>query len=948
MVRMSRNKLSMLNYSMLLLILLLSIGTVSAESIRVGADLGNSTITAALANASNGDVILVSDGTYLENLTVDKEVTIRSENGSATTIINSGSNSTVINITASNVVIDGFDISYSGHMPYPTVYVYSASNCTLINNRISGGFLGTYLRSSSNTTFMNNTLDSSYIGIYLYSSTNSTLKDNSISAEMIGFGVSGNSLEEYIHDIDYSNLVDGKPICYLVNEADMQVPSDAGQVYVVNSTNITVKDLSLRNAMDGVAFINTSGSTIENVTAAGCNDGIYLLNSDHNVVRDVISSDNYCGIHNHNSDNNLLTGNTVEGNIYDGILLCHSENIGLFSNIAGENGDNGIYAYFAKNTTMTDNIVSGNGDDGIYVDNSTAVTLTGNNAAGNTGNGIGLVNSDDSALTSNTAIFNSDDGIDLGYSDNNTLASNTVTHNSESGFDFGYSNNNTLLSNIAGHNLEPGILLTESNYNVLNSNIANENAYAGIIIQYSGNNMLTNNTADSSTSEYSVGSVEIQDLEPLSNVLLTKHDTSARIDEDGLQDYAVAEYSLMGGDPTTYGIYIYEGDNTTLSQTHATDSNYALYIRSSQDITVDNTIVTNELAGISFTGDFYNLYLRERFSVPVSPAGKTNVNGYVDLFYSVYEPLGISGSSGPGSMNITLSYNDSGMSSAEENSISMFSLNGSTWVKVSNAVLSTGNNCVSATVTGEDVDIKSIMISYPTAEITLALFKNQESSGSGSSGSSVIARERREGTITDLPLGNDGELTKDTVVKSSGSTTTLTLFTGTKALDPLGNPVNSIIVTTPSSLPSDTPREVIESGLYFSFGPSGTTFSQDVMITMEFNPADFEGRTPVIYTYTSEDGWIALETTVDWENGRATAMISHFSLYALFGTDGEETPVIAAEAQGTDVSDPDVQQEGISVETEKASGVLFWVIGIVLILGIGVAIIMSRKKDGEL
>jgi hypothetical protein len=160
--------------------------------------------------------------------------------------------------------------------------------------------------------------------------------------------------------------------------------------------------------------------------------------------------------------------------------------------------------------------------------------------------------------------------------------------------------------------------------------------------------------------------------------------------------------------------------------------------------------------------------------------------------------------------------------------------------------------------------------------------------------------------------------------------------------------VSSIIVTTPSSLPADTPREVIESSLYFNFGPSGTTFSQEVMITMDFDPADFEDRNPVIYTYTFEDCWIALETTVDWENGRATVMISHFSLYALFETDSEETQDIVAETQETDIVTPvnPEEEEEAPAESEGGYGYLYWIVGAVIVLGL-IIVVVTKQKNKE-
>jgi parallel beta-helix repeat protein len=888
-------------YLVLLFVLALCINTVSGAEIRVGESETYSTITEAYNNASNYDVIIVGDGIYTENISIQIPITIRSENGSASTIIQPGSGTLVFNITANNVTIDGFNIT-NGTGPTVGILADSVSNCTIINNEISQHWDAIIAWNSNNITLMNNSLSSNLISILLIDSINCTLSNNTMSSTSYNFGVltsDSDNLEYYLHNIDSSNQVNGKVLYYLVNEANIEVPSDAGQVYAVNSQNITIRDLVVGNGLDGVALINTSNSTIENVTVSGCYEGILLLNSEYNLVRNVTAVDNDAGIHNHNSSNNMLLNNIINDSFDGGIFLCGSDD----------------------------------------------VALVGNSVSGNY-NGISIWRSNSSWLQDNIVQFNEDHGIEIEESNNATLIGNTVNYNAMDGIFIYGSYNSSLDDNIVNYNSEVGIRAHDIHDSTLTGNTANENARAGIYVYTSTNITLTDNTADDSTGYYSIAAIEMQDIEPQNLEMVSLSEVKRHSKSTTNMVLSDDSMSVMAIDRTSYGIRIDLSEDVTLINNHATGSEYQLRAARSENLLVDNVVITEKSAGISFAGNFDDISLSETFSVPASPSGKTNVNGYVNLSYSGYESLGISGYSGPSSMNITLSYDDSGMSSAKESSISIFSLDGSTWVRVPNATLSTSNNRVSATVTGEDIDVRSILISYPTAEITLALFKDSERTGS--SGSSVIARERSQGTITDLPLGNDGGLTKDTVVKSSDLTTTLTLFTGTKALDPLGNPVNSIIVTTPSSLPSDTPREVIESGLYFRFGPSGTTFSQDVMITMDFDPELFEGRVPVIYTYTSEEGWIALETTVDWENGRATAMISHFSLYALFGTDSEETQVIVVETQEVVAETFAENAEEKPVEDKGGFGYLYWIIGVVIVLALGIAIVKKQKDSGGL
>ncbi|WP_292463816.1 NosD domain-containing protein [Methanolobus sp.] len=1210
---MGRTKSGILKYPIVLLVLLLCIGTAHAANILVGENMGNDTIAAAITNATDGDIITVSDGTYIENIVVNKEVTIRAENGSASTVVQAASPDHVFNITANNVTIHGFNIT--GASEYSGIYVQSVSNCNISENHLVNNSFGIYTSSSTDSTLTNNTLNSNEYGIFLYDSTDNTLIDNIMTSNDYNFGVYGTSMEHFIHDINPGNLVNEKSLYYLIDQANMQVSSDAGQVYVVNSTNVTVKDITVSSCLDGVTFAYTNNSKIENVTASECEYGFYLFKSDLNILNNISSNNNDYGIiideSNNNtlsdsivnsstfegiylytssyyntvtnnivsnnewdgialyssSEHNIISNNTINSNGCDGIYLDHSGNNTLEDNVITDNPESGIDLYNSHDNAISSNIVSNNTHHGIYLNSSSYNTLTNNTASDNldkgvyiynssnfnaltdntatrSDTGIKLYNSDNSILTNNTATSN-DHGIYLEYSTNNTLMNNTMgsndynfgvygpglehfihnidntnnlingkplyylvsqadeeippgvgqvyvvnstnitvreievsnafagavfayTDNSiienfsasecESGVylfnssfnvldniiantnDYGIfisaSNNNTLSDSITNSNSGYGISLSgSSNYNTLNSNTAtgnlvgivlinsadrntlenntansnligigllgsdnndvtyntandnligidhessannslvsniansnyiagigfyessdnelidntaNSNSLAGIILQESSDNVLGNNIVKDSTGDSGFG-VGSMDSGSLSNTPFNEYNIINKFNSNFVSSSANMINSIYSDDipPVSYGVHIVDCYNNTLSGTYSTGNYYAFYALRSLNTTVNNLILTEDLAQMSFVTDYGKTYLRGYDSNSVSLSGKTNVNGYVDFIRSpdylssiALESIDYLGT------EIKFHYENPGMSNEDESSIALFRLNGNEWVEVPNATLNTSGNYVSATINENDgVAPVGIMEESPTYTVTLALFIDGETPRSNSG--SAVQRERREGTITDLPLGNDGEITGDSVVKSSDTSTTLTFYKGTKALDPFGNPVSSIIITTPSSLPADTPGEVIESGLYFRFGPSGTTFSQEVMITMDFDPELFEGRAPVIYTYTSEEGWIALETTVDWENGRATAMISHFSLYALFGTDSEETQDIVAETQGAVAETFTESAEEKTVEDKGGFGYLYWIIGIVIILALVIVIVKKTER----
>ncbi|CAD6491191.1 MAG: hypothetical protein ANIMEMIM_00101 [Candidatus Argoarchaeum ethanivorans] len=87
----------------------ISIGCASADTIYVPEE-GNQTIQHAVNNASEGDTIIVRDGTYTENVDVNvTHLTIQSENGSASCTVDALSSSDhVFEVTEDYVNISGF------------------------------------------------------------------------------------------------------------------------------------------------------------------------------------------------------------------------------------------------------------------------------------------------------------------------------------------------------------------------------------------------------------------------------------------------------------------------------------------------------------------------------------------------------------------------------------------------------------------------------------------------------------------------------------------------------------------------------------------------------------------------------------------------------------------------------------------------------------------------
>ena len=76
----------------------------------------SSSIQAAIDTANAGDTVLVGTGTYYENLTIDREIVVRSQSGAASTIINGSSGTacaTFTNNVGNNCVLQEFTLNAS-------------------------------------------------------------------------------------------------------------------------------------------------------------------------------------------------------------------------------------------------------------------------------------------------------------------------------------------------------------------------------------------------------------------------------------------------------------------------------------------------------------------------------------------------------------------------------------------------------------------------------------------------------------------------------------------------------------------------------------------------------------------------------------------------------------------------------------------------------------------
>jgi parallel beta-helix repeat protein len=224
------------------------------------------TIQEAINAANSSDTVFVYNGTYFENILIDKSISLIGQ-GKEITIIDGGLISNVVSITAGNVTIAGFHIRNSG--------VYK-NNSAIRMDHVSGNLI------------RDNILSDSYQGVGLYTSTNNTISNNMVRDNYDGLGITASN-------------------------------------YNVVSDNTIILCTS-----DGVGIYASSSNIILNNRIYGNYDGVGLFTSNNNVVSSNNVTGNADGIGFYTSSNNIIEANLIYANTYDGIYLASGSDDNTF------------------------------------------------------------------------------------------------------------------------------------------------------------------------------------------------------------------------------------------------------------------------------------------------------------------------------------------------------------------------------------------------------------------------------------------------------------------------------------------------------------------------------------------------------------------------------------------------------------------------------------------
>ena len=388
------------------------VGTASAKTWYVDDDLHEfpyadfTKIQDAVNIASPRDTIIVYNGTYYENVDIDKQLNLT---GIGMPLIIGGGSGPAIDIQggADNCMLYGFKITsvirtFIIGIRYSGIHI-SSNNTIIKDNVVYDNYFGiSLLYPSSNNSLINNTIFNNFdYGVSMMFSDNNTLANNCVFNN---------------YDVDKS-MFPNKSIW-------------GGGIWAFLSNNNTFIGNNVSNN-------NQNGITLENA-------------SDSIIISNIVCSNNNFGVCKESGSNNTISDNRILNNSEAGIFgdfffdLISNNNISF-------NQDCGIdYGWGLSHTNIVNNTIRNN-NCGISamqttINKNSYSNISHNNIISNR-KGIRLNYCNNTNITSN--LINSNEiGVELDRSHNNSIIGNTVSSN-----DYGITLGGSCYNRIFGNNI---------------------------------------------------------------------------------------------------------------------------------------------------------------------------------------------------------------------------------------------------------------------------------------------------------------------------------------------------------------------------------------------------------------------------------------------------------------------------------------------------------------
>ncbi|MCX6668094.1 MAG: right-handed parallel beta-helix repeat-containing protein [Euryarchaeota archaeon] len=143
------------------------------------------------------------------------------------------------------------------------VGMYVSSNGNVFsNNLLKNNGEGIFISSSEESYILNNMIvNSRQSGVYLSRCLNIVLKNNEFFGA--GLGIYGDDVSNFVHEIE-GNKVNNKPLYYFRQKNHFTVPSDAGQIILVDCNDVTVEKTVISDTSTALLVAFSENVVIQN------------------------------------------------------------------------------------------------------------------------------------------------------------------------------------------------------------------------------------------------------------------------------------------------------------------------------------------------------------------------------------------------------------------------------------------------------------------------------------------------------------------------------------------------------------------------------------------------------------------------------------------------------------------------------------------------------------
>ncbi len=291
----------------------------------------------AIDNATNNDAIYIFQGTYYENIIIDKQlyligenkdtviidgfkqkntVTIKNNASSLTnlSIVNAYGNAIYVAPTADRSIIENISITSTNTYG---IFIDGSDNTYLLSNDIHDCCNGIYLcNATENTQIMANQLFKTHRAITLSNQCHyNTIKNNYITNSSVGITI----LDTY-----FGNYLGNNTVVYS-QQGIMLQNATANHLETNNIAHTLIAGITLKN--------HCSGNYLRDNILYNNTKAIDVNQSEINAIRHNNITDNIIGIQLHNySSNNLISANIIKNNILGVQLIDYSKENQLFNN----------------------------------------------------------------------------------------------------------------------------------------------------------------------------------------------------------------------------------------------------------------------------------------------------------------------------------------------------------------------------------------------------------------------------------------------------------------------------------------------------------------------------------------------------------------------------------------------------------------------------------------